>query len=318
VKLIINYWICLSEALVAKRIAIITDEAGWHGTQLRRAFKARGYESSYVSLKKCRVDFDHPGHGLAIHGFGKNLPDGVFVRGISGGSFEQVTFRLDILHTLQELGVPVYNDAGAIERSVDKARTSLRLKSAGVATPPTWVTEDITAARALLMRESARGHELVMKPLFGSQGSGLVRLSAGMDAPDTAEYNQLYYFQRYIDSGEGHWHDWRVLIVGDQMQAAMLRHGKTWINNVAQGARCVSAEPDEEIIQLAHKAVRAVGMDYAGVDIMRDVNGKAYVIEVNSIPAWRGLQSVTADSIAHMLVDDFILRKMTNNLKAVG
>jgi tetrahydromethanopterin:alpha-L-glutamate ligase len=303
---------------VAKRIAIITDEAGWHGTQLRRAFKARGFESSYASLKKCRVDFDHPLHGLAIHGFGKNLPDGVFVRGISGGSFEQVTFRLDVLHTLTELGVPVYNDAGAIERSVDKARTSLRLKLAGVATPPTWVTEDITAARTLLMRESARGHELVMKPLFGSQGSGLVRLSAGMDVPDTAEYHQLYYFQRYIDSGEGQWHDWRILIVGDQVQAAMIRHGKSWINNVAQGAHCVSATPDEEIIQLARKAVRAVGMDYAGVDIMRDVNGQAWVIEVNSIPAWRGLQSVTREPIAQMLVDDFIGRKMARNLEAVG
>ncbi|MEY4729549.1 MAG: hypothetical protein RL020_707 [Pseudomonadota bacterium] len=303
---------------MAKRIAIITDEAGWHGTQLRRAFKARGYESSYVSLKKCRVDFDHPQHGLAIHGFGKNLPDGVFVRGISGGSFEQVTFRLDILHTLQELGVPVYNEAGAIERSVDKARTSLRLKLAGVATPPTWVTEDITAARALLIRESARGHELVMKPLFGSQGSGLVRLSAGMDVPDTPDYNQLYYFQRYIDSGEGQWHDWRVLIVGDQVQAAMIRRGSSWINNVAQGARCESATPDDEVIQLARKAVRAVGMDYAGVDILRDVDGKAYVIEVNSIPAWRGLQSVTQEPIAQMLVDDFIGRKMSRNLEAVG
>ena len=139
-----------------------------------------------------------------------------------------------------------------------------------------------------------------------------------MGVPDTLEYNQLYYFQRYIDSGEGQWHDWRVLIVGDQVQAAMIRRGTTWINNVAQGARCESAMPDEEIIQLARKAVRAVGMDYAGVDIMRDVHGKAYVIEVNSIPAWRGLQSVTKDRIAPMLVDDFIARKMTNNLEAVG
>ncbi|MGB8855903.1 MAG: RimK family alpha-L-glutamate ligase [Burkholderiales bacterium] len=303
---------------MAKRIAIITDEAGWHGTQLRRAFKARGFDSSYVSLKNCRVDFDHPLHGLGIDGFGKNLPDGVFVRGISGGSFEQVTFRLDILHTLQELGVPVYNDAGAIERSVDKARTSLRLKQAGVDTPATWVMEDLCAARTLLMRESARGNELVMKPLFGSQGSGLVRLGAGMDMPDSPEYNQLYYFQRYIDSGEGKWHDWRVLIVGDQVQAAMVRRGTSWINNVAQGARCESAVPDEEIVRLARKAVRAVGMDYAGVDIMRDVSGKAYVIEVNSIPAWRGLQSVTTPGIAQILVDDFIARKIPSNLEAVG
>ncbi len=307
---------------MAKRIAIITDEAGWHGTQLRRAFRARGIDASYVPLKKCRVDFDHPG-GLAIHGFGKTLPDGVFVRGISGGSFEQVTFRLDILHTLQELDVPVYNDAGAIERSVDKARTSLRLKLAGISTPPTWVTENIVDARALLMKESARGHELVMKPLFGSQGSGLVRLGAGMDVPDAPEYNQLYYFQRYIDTGENQWHDWRVLVVNDKVQATMIRRGQSWINNVAQGARCERAQADDEITQLALKAVRAVGMDYAGVDIMRDINGKAYVIEVNSIPAWRGLQSVCDANIAQLLADDFIARYVNRQrgpqkLEAVG
>lgn len=303
---------------MAKRIAIVTDQAGWHGTQLRRAFKARGFDTSYVSLQKCRVDFDHAWHGLVIPGFGKDLPDGVFVRGISGGSFEQVTFRLDILHTLQELGVPVYNDAGAVERSVDKARTSLRLKRAGIATPPTWVTEDIAQARALLIKQSARGHELVMKPLFGSQGSGLLRLGAGMDVPDTAEYNQLYYFQRYLDSGENQWHDWRVLVIGDAVQASMIRRGTSWINNVAQGAKCESMEADADIAQLARKAVRAVGMDYAGVDILRDVHGDAYVIEVNSIPAWRGLQSVSRLNIAQLLVDDFVSRHLSAHLEAVG
>ncbi len=61
--------------------------------------------------------------------------------------------------------------------------------------------------------------------------------------------------------------------------------------------------------RLALDAARAVGMDYAGVDIMREADGRLQVIEVNSIPAWKGLQSVTGFNIAECLVEDFVQRR---------
>ena len=61
---------------------------------------------------------------MAIPGFEGQLPDAAFVRSIAAGSFEQVTLRLSLLHALRELGVAIYNDARAIEKSVDKAMTS--------------------------------------------------------------------------------------------------------------------------------------------------------------------------------------------------
>src|SRR6202007_1298930 len=116
-------------------------------------------------------------------GFERRPPDAVFVRSIEAGTFEQVTLRLSGLHALRELGVPVYNDARAIERSVDKSMTTFLLRRHGIPTLPTWVTERGSVARGALMRDAARRKELVVKPLFGSQGKGLQRLAAGSAIP---------------------------------------------------------------------------------------------------------------------------------------
>src|SRR5258706_10984266 len=143
-------------------IAIMTDETGWHTRQLQSALRARGHVGRCVDLADCRIDTTAAWHGLAIPGFGRELPDAVLVRGIAGGTFEQVTKRLGVLHALRELGVPVYNDARAIERSVDKSMTSLLLHAAGLPTPPTWATESPAQAQRLVMREGAAGHALVL------------------------------------------------------------------------------------------------------------------------------------------------------------
>ena len=158
------------------RIAIFTDAAGWHGRQLKRAAKARGIEANYVSLSDCYFDLSQR-HGVFIPGFESQLPDAAFVRAIPAGSFEQVTLRLSLLHALRKLGMVIYNDARAIEKSVDKAMTSFLLHRSGIATPLTWVTEQSAIARRIMLKATASGHELVMKPLFGAQGEGLVRLS---------------------------------------------------------------------------------------------------------------------------------------------
>jgi tetrahydromethanopterin:alpha-L-glutamate ligase len=302
------------------RVAILTgDPAGWHARQLRRAFKVRGIDTHCTSLMDCRVDLSHGRHGVVMPGFEERLPDGVFVRGVAGGTLEQVTLRLDFLHWLRELGIPVCNEARAIEKTVDKAMTSLLLKRAGVPTPPTWVCESQAEARAVLLRETAAGHEIVAKPMFGSQGVGLSRLSAGMDVPPPEECAGAWYLQRYIESspdGNGGWRDWRVLVSGGAAVAAMLRHGKTWINNVAQGARCEAAALTEPLRRLSEHAVQTIGMDYAGVDLMADRDGALYVLEVNGIPAWRGLQKVTEINIGERLVEDFVARHLARSLEA--
>ncbi|CAG4891827.1 ATP-grasp domain-containing protein [Paraburkholderia gardini] len=308
-------------AMTGLRVAIMTDETGWHTTRLKRAFRARGVEARCVDLAGCRIDTTWAPYGLALPGFGHALPDAVFVRGIAGGTFEQVTLRLGILHALRECGVPVYNDARAIERSVDKSMTSFLLNRHGVPTPPTWAAESTVYAQRVLMREAAAGRQVVLKPLFGSQGKGLRRLGAGAQGqdggtlkplPPLGAYRHVAYLQRYVDGG-AHGFDWRVLVVGGRAVAAMRRTGgKGWIHNFAQGAACEPAALDDTLAGSAVRAAVALGLDYAGVDLIPDPDNasRPLVLEVNGVAAWRGLQSVTSRDIAALLVDDLLDRKL--------
>ncbi|QTN21237.1 RimK family alpha-L-glutamate ligase [Rhizobacter sp. AJA081-3] len=298
------------------RIAIMTDEVGWHTRQLQAALRERGAVGRCVDLADCRIDTAAAWHGLAIPGFGRELPDAVLVRGIAGGTFEQVTKRLGVLHALRELGVPVYNDARAIERSVDKSMTSLLLHAAGIPTPPTWAMESPSQAQRLVMRESAAGRALVLKPLFGSQGKGL-QLVGSVDGvhhplPDLKQgYGALAYLQRFVPPLSQPGFDWRVLVVGGRAVTAMRRVSAHWVHNVAQGARCEPATLETPLAQLAEAAARALEMDYAGIDILPcGATQSLQVIEVNGVAAWQGLQRVTAFNIARALVDDLLDRRL--------
>lgn len=297
------------------RVAIMTDEVGWHTARLQKALRARGAIGRCVDLAKCRFDTRWAWHGLVIPGFGRELPDAVFVRGIAGGTFEQVTARLGILHALRELGVAVYNDARAIERSVDKSMTSFLLHLAGIPTPHAWAGESAPAARREVMRAYAAGEARVLKPLFGSQGKGLVRVGRVggeyVDLPDLAHYGGYAYLQRYVAGETGF--DWRVLVIGGTAVTAMRRVSEHWVHNVAQGARCEPAPFTGRLLdaaEVARQAACALGLDYAGVDLLPGEDGAPQVIEVNGVAAWRGLQSVTRFDIAARLIDDLLTRRL--------
>ncbi|MFA5982504.1 MAG: RimK family alpha-L-glutamate ligase [Methylococcaceae bacterium] len=295
------------------RIAIFTDDPGWHGKQLRLAFAQRGYDSHYVSLTECQLGIAVGQLPIILPGFEMTLPDAVFVRGVPGGSLEEVVLYLDVLHALKLMHIPVYNDGHAIERSVDKAMTSFLLKQAGLPTPITWVLRDRERALAIVEEELAEGNLVISKPLFGSQGEGIRRLEKMTDLLWLTSSHGVYYLQRFVAcKGEGY-SDHRVFVVNGIAVAAMRRRGKYWLNNVAQGAQCEPIELSKDMAKLAANAAVALKMDYAGVDIICDREGGLMVIEVNSIPAWKGLQSVSAMSIAEILVDDLLRRYLLDH-----
>ena len=290
------------------RIAVITDDPGWHGKRLKEALSAKGHEAVFLSLTECALIIEDRQLPIRMKGFEDRLPEGVFVRGIPGGSLEQVTFYLDVLHGLERLGITVYNGARAIERTVDKAMTSFMLHQAAIPTPAVWVTRDEALALAIAKREIKAGHGVVQKPLFGSQGIGLRRYQQLDELSAFSDDQGIFYLQRYVDSGETS-HDFRVFVIGGKAVAAMRRSGVSWLNNVHQGALCEAVHLDDiRLSRLAEEAVAILDMAYAGVDIIRDRHGRYFILEVNSIPAWKGLQTVTPIAVAERLVDDFLLR----------
>ncbi len=282
------------------------DISDWHTRVLRAAFAEARAEAVPLRLAACGFDTTAP-HGLALPGFDAALPDAVFVRAIAAGSFEEVTRRLGVLHALRERGIPVWNDARAIERCVDKSMTSFLLARAGLPTPPTWTVEGAEPARAIAARELPAG-PLVCKPLFGSQGRGLRLVSRIDDLPPPEAVAGVYYLQRFVPPAGAGYADHRLFVAAGHGLAAMTRRHRSWITNLRQGAAPERLEPDAALVRLASAAAEAVGADYAGVDLLRGADGGAQVIEVNSMPGWRGLQKVTDTPIAHRLAEALLAR----------
>lgn len=283
------------------RIVIFNDTHGWHSEQLTTALGRQGIETVLTDLAECRIDLDSP-TGLFIPGFDSELPAAAIVRGIAPGFLEQITLRMDVLHTLAELGVPVFNPATAIEHTVDKARTSLRLHLAGLNTPRTWACENADMAATVVESELAAGHKLVMKPLFGCQGKGVELIDSLPRFQQLAPVGEAFYLQQYIAPEQpGAWQDWRILVIEGEVCAAMSRRSRHWITNFAQGGSCFATPVSDEMRHLAIAATEAVNADYAGVDLIRGADGQFTVLEVNSVPAWKGLYHATGADIAGSL-----------------
>ena len=288
-----------------RKVAIITDDPGWHGRQLTSALKEHGLKSQYLSLSDCAIEIGGQGKELSFPGF-EQMPLGFFIRGVPGGTLEQVIFRLDILHALKDSGITVYNSPRSIERTVDKPLTSLLLSRAGLPTPTTWICESIEQANSILNRETKNGSKLVLKPLFGSQGIGVHLVDKETGLIHDEKFAGIYYLQRFIERKNNEFTDIRVLVIDGVATAAMLRRGTDWLTNRAQGATCEVIKMDKQIASLAVSACKVLDIDYAGVDLMQDKHGNFYIIEVNSIPAWYGLQKVVDFNIASCLIDSFV------------
>ncbi|MFN3869610.1 MAG: RimK family alpha-L-glutamate ligase [Hyphomicrobiaceae bacterium] len=297
------------DAAAALRLVMFVEEGGgdWHARQLVAALAARGATVVVTTLKDCAFD-TRTSSGLDIPGFAGALPDGAFVRSVSTGTLEQITLRLGILHALEASGVTVWNNARAIERCVDKSTATFLFQRAGLPVPTTRAAEDLASARRFLGDMAA---PIVVKPLFGSQGNGVRRAGSEAELPGPDEVGNVYYTQRYLRGADDtEFQDWRVLVSDGRVLSAMVRVGQTWITNIHQGAGAIAvslADADyPHLVALALKATEAVGARYAGVDLIRDQSGELMVLEINSNPAWKGLQSVTEMRIAEALAADFL------------
>ncbi len=299
------------------QIAIFTDEPGWHGRNLKAWFAGQGLPAQFISLKDCHVDLANSREGLVIPHFESQIPRGAFVRGIPGGSLEEIVLRLDFLHVLHSAGCAVFNNAETIERTVDKARTSLMLRQQQVPTPRTFVSENNDRTRSYLSEALADGRTQVKKPLFGSQGKGLSRIT------DLTEFNALLpgevaYLQDFVAPIDTAYRDYRVMVVDGRAVAAMERISHHWITNRAQGADCAAVCIDEELAHIAVRAAAAVGADYAGVDLLRGADGVWLVTEVNGIPAWQGLQRASGIDVTDAIGQAFMRRLGADRFTASG
>jgi RimK family alpha-L-glutamate ligase len=281
------------------QVVVLAARAGWHTHELERAAAERGHQLTVLPYEGlvARVG---PAPGLRSRTTELDSADVVLARIIPSGSLEQIIFRVDALHRLEDRGIRVVNSPRAIERTVDKFWTSTLLEQCGIPTPETVVCDDpeeaIAAYRTL--------GDVIVKPLFGSMGLGMVRVSDEEMAfrvfRTIEQIRGVYYVQRTVDHDGT---DIRAFVLGGRVIAAIERRASGWRTNLARGGTARGLSLSEQFSALALRAAAAVGADYAGVDLLTGRDGTTYVLEVNGIPGWRGLQEATGLDIAGRLVD---------------
>jgi len=296
---------------------ILSARTGWHTDELCRALSARGHVSVVLPYEKLIATLGSGGAGTGLSSEGAAIleADAVLARIIPSGTLEQIIFRVDALHWIEERGVPVVNSPRAIERAVDKFYTDALLREAGLPTPETVVCENMADAMAAVR---ALG-EVVIKPIFGSMGHGLVRVSD----PDVAfrvlksldQVRSVFYIQRAVDHGG---RDIRAFVVDGRVLGAIERRAPEgdWRTNVARGADARAIDLPADWAQLALRAAAAIGADYAGVDLLPSRDGQVFVLEVNGIPGWQGLQQATGLDVAGAIVDHLETRVRSSSLNA--
>ena len=280
-------------------LVILAAREGWHTRELTRALEARGHTGTIVPYEGLVASIGRRS-GLRSRAADLDRADAVLARIIPSGSLEQIIYRVDVLHRLEDRGVRVMNSPGAIERTVDKFWTSTLLEQCGLPTPDTIICDDAEEAFAAF-RELG---DVIVKPLFGSMGLGMVRVSDEEMAfrvfKTIEQIRGVYYLQRAIEH-EGR--DIRVFIVGGRVLAAIERRSEGWRTNLSRGGTARPVQLPEAWTALALRAAAAVGAEYAGVDLLPATDGTVYVLEVNGIPGWQGLQEATGIDVAGALIE---------------
>ncbi|XRO74766.1 tetrahydromethanopterin:alpha-L-glutamate ligase [Methanocaldococcus sp. 28A] len=267
------------------------------------------------SCKKFEVDYKIINPTKIVAGFNLDFKlkyyksflnelDCCFVRNLGWDSF----FRFDVLKYLNQY-VIVINPPEAIDIASNKFLTSIFLELNNLPQPKTVVTESIN--EAIVWIDSFG--EAVLKPIFGCGGEGIIKITR--ESPISTKLNTLdefkekyktFYIQEFIKPLDNEHRDIRAFVVDDEVVAAMYRiGGENWKNNVSQGAKIEECEITDEIEKLALKAKNAIGLFYAGVDLIESEDGLK-ILEVNSTPSWIGLSKVSKVNIADKLLEKII------------
>lgn len=276
------------------RIAILSGGTGWHVQDLIRAAGELGHAATALDFRTLSLAA-HPA-AFAVEGF-----DAVIVRTMPVGSLEQVVFRMDVLHAQEARGTRMLNPPRAVETCVDKFLTSVRLAAAGMPTP---VTVACQSADAALTAFADLGGDVVVKPLFGAEGRGMVRVTDPEVAWRTfraiEQTGGVLYLQEFVRHPG--W-DVRAFVIGGKVVAAMKRTTRgDWRTNVAQGGTAVRYDLGADERRLAVRAAEAVGAVVAGVDLLPGPGGEWFVIEVNAVPGWRALGEACGLDVAKAVV----------------
>ncbi len=278
------------------KIAVLGNQPNWSLAELQRVAADR-HIVEFVAWSQLTT---RVGNGQQAGVAGRHY-DAVVVRGMPVGTLEQVIFRMNALARWEAGGTTIINPARSLEISIDKYLSLALIAAAGIPVPETRVCQNVDDAMHAF---EGLGGDAVIKPVFGGEGRGLVRVSD----PELAlrcfraiiNLDGIVYAQKFVAHGG---FDIRLLVLGDEVLAMRRQNPADWRTNASRGATCHPCTADPADSGLALAAARATGSIVAGVDLLHDQGGQPLVLEVNGVPGWRHVAAATGIDVAAKVLE---------------
>ena len=297
-------------------VGVLGSPTGWYMRELQRAAEAmpvaRKTVIELLSFSKLSVWSDGStsptaktwtqGPEMAFDSRSVSLTDckAVLVRSMPLGSVEQIIFRMNALHAAFASGVQVLNPPRCLEIAIDKWLTLDIAQRAGLQAPRTICCQTRDDA---LVAWDALGGDCIVKPIFGGEGRGIVRVTdrdmAWRVFSTLEQLQSVIYVQEFLES-EGY--DLRLLVVGEELFCVRRENRGDWRSNVARGGQAIQHEPTFEQISIAFRASKAIGGWMIGVDILPTKDGRNVLLELNAVPGWRATAGALNVDMAQLIL----------------
>jgi tetrahydromethanopterin:alpha-L-glutamate ligase len=282
---------------------VLTDPSDWTAQSFLRNIRKRAANALPITLSTLTASITSSDSSIFNAYFNDLNLKAILVRDVGiSFSLEQISFKFDLLRQFEHTNIPVLNSSTAIQNAANKFFSFYLFKQAHLPIPHTVVTSESEVA----MKTIEDFETAIAKPIFGSQGKGILKLDASQPdlKPKLATLLKdrgVLYLQEFVPNPG---RDIRVFVVGKEALGAIYRVSQqdSFISNLSQGGTPHKCELTEEIEQLAIRATKAVGADFAGVDLIESEDGLV-LLEVNATPSGKGIKLACGIDVTERIID---------------
>jgi tetrahydromethanopterin:alpha-L-glutamate ligase len=289
----------------AKIGVVLTDPDDWTASAFLKNIRKRGANALPINLSTLSASISTSDFSIFNADLKDLELDAILVRDVGISlALEQISFKFDLLRQFENSSVPVLNSTTAIQNAANKFFSFYLFKLAHLPIPRTTVTSELEVA----MKTIEKFESAVVKPIFGSQGKGIIKLENSQPESELAskltkllkERGVLYLQEFVLSPGR----DIRVFVVDEEALGAIYRipRSGSFVSNLSQGATPLKCELTEEMEELAISAAKAVGAYFAGVDLIEGEEGLC-LLEVNATPSGKGIKLACGVDVTERIVE---------------
>lgn len=297
------------------RIAILSNGNGNYSTKrLKEEAERRGHDVTIIKYRDCYASIEKNNPTVSYRGEDLSKFDAIIPRIAS----YMTRYGSAIVRQLEMKGVYTVSSSIAISRSRDKLRSLQLLAKAGVGIPKTVFSRNTTDIDDLI--EKIGGTPVIIKLASGTHGNGVVLAETKKAAKSVLQAFYLnnedgtnILIQEFVKESAGV--DIRAFVVGSRVVASMKRQSldDDFRSNLHKGGEGTKIKLTEEETKMAIKAAKAMGLNVAGVDMMRSERGPL-ILEVNASPGF-GIEKITGRNVAAPIIEYIELNAKRRNKK---